>query len=174
MFTTRPRRRLVAVLSVATLALGLGACSSGTPEGFREVTQGKLRVAVPEGWVDGTVSGGYDLALQDVAGDSFTVRLLASSDYPATSARGAIDQIQTFSGIEGDESGGVSQVEREDDREMWTWDVTYDDGAYHLVAWALRDGAKDTTVVVTLSGTGTLAPDLVEDVRDSIDVVDGE
>lgn len=167
------RHRVAAVLAVPALVLALSSCSSSAqvPEGYREVTKGNLRVAVPEGWVDGTPSGSYDLALQDVAGDAFTVRLLASSSSDAGTARNAISDIRDFAGIVPDEPTDASEVEREDGREMWSWDITYDDGQYALAAWALRDDDLDATVVVTLSSKGALDKELAEDVRDSIDIV---
>lgn len=166
------RFRAAAVLAVPVLALSLASCSSSDlPEGFREVTTGNLRVAVPEGWVDGTPSGSYDVALQDTAGDGFTVRLLASSSSDAVDARNAISDIRDFAGIVPDQPTDAAEVKRDDGREMWSWDVTYDDGQYGLVAWALHDDDLDATVVVTLSSKGAVDEELAADVRDSIDVV---
>ncbi|MGO1316779.1 MAG: hypothetical protein ACTMIR_07070 [Cellulomonadaceae bacterium] len=93
-------------------------------------------------------------------------RLAASSDYPDRSARGAIAQLMTFGAFAPDESGGVSRVERDGELAMWRWDMTYDAGEYHMVAWALTE--EEFTVLVTLTGRGGLDPAMVERMQDSI------
>lgn len=158
--TTRP-----ALLGVLTCALLLSGCSG---DGYRHLEQGRLRVDVPDSWEPGEVAAtAFDVVFQDAPEDEDMIyRLAASSDYPDRSARGAIAQLMSFGAFAPDESGGVSRVERDDELAMWRWDMTYDAGEYHMVAWALTE--EEFTVLVTVTGRGGLDPAMVERMQDSI------
>lgn len=166
--------RTTRVLTVVSALLGLtvlAGCGPSVPDGYVETTQGHLRLVVPSGWVPGTPSGVVDLVRQDVAGDEPAVRLAASSDYPDTSARGAINRVLSFQllGVP-DSDGGLTEVEGDSD--MWRYDATVDNGRAHVVAWALCDSSKDACVLVTISGRSALDNVLVTTVQDSIRIVD--
>lgn len=161
------------VVGAVLVAFALGGCGGGqdVAEGYRELEQGRLRVQVPDSWqpveLDGATA--FDVVLQDDPdGDALTYRFAASSDYPNPSARGAIAQLRSSGGFIPDESGGVSQVERSDGAAMWRWDLTYDDGEFQAVAWALTEDGF--TVVVTLAGRGGLDPETIATVGDSIEL----
>lgn len=159
------------LVALSALA-GCGEEGAPTPDGYVRVVDGSTSVAVPASWVEGTPTGAYTIARQDGPGDDFTVRMLAGTRNEARTARGAVSDIRDFAGIVPDEPTNMTQIERDDGREMWSWDVTYDDGAYSLIAWGLHDDALDETVVVTLSAKGPVDPALATNVRDSIDIVD--
>lgn len=163
--------RLLAAVPVLLGLTVVAGCGPSVPEGYVETTQGQLRLVVPEGWVAGETSGDVDLVRQDAAGDDPAVRLAAMSDYPDTSARGAINQILTFQvlGVP-DSPGGLSEVDGDSD--MWRYDATVDGGAAHVVAWALCDSSKDACVMVTISGKSALDEKLLSTVQDSIQIVD--
>lgn len=173
--TRAPWRRAAALGAVVALVAALAGCGTPdapTPDGFVRVVEDGTSVAVPSTWVEGTPTGFYTIARQDAAGDGFAVRLLAGTRNEARTARGALNDIRDFAGIIPDTPTNMSEVERDDGREMWVWDVVYGDGAYNLVAWGLHDDELDQTVVVTLSATGTVDPELATKVRDSIDIVE--
>lgn len=159
--------------AVAGLVLGvlLVGCSDDG-QGYRAIEQGRLHVEVIDSWepVDLEGATAFDLVLQDEPDDEdLTYRFAASRDYPDRSARGAIAQLQSSGGFIPDESGGVSRVERDDDLAMWRWDLTYGDGEFQTVAWALTE--DEHTVVVTLAGRGGLDPELIETIGDSIEIL---
>ncbi len=161
--------RAVAVLGVAALLAGCSANGQDVPDGWAVATQGRLGVMVPETWVDGLASGIVDLVRQDVAGTEPGFRLAASSDYPDSSARGALGQVQTLNVLgTPDESGGMSEVEG--DRDMWRWDLTTDQEAYHLIAWALCDKSPDQCALVTLVATGPIDGDMATTIQESIEL----
>lgn len=164
------RRRTVPAAGLV-LGLLLTGCSDDG-QGYRAIEQGRLHVAVLDSWepVDLEGATAFDLVLQDEPDDEdLTYRFAASSDYPDRSARGAIAQLQSSGGFIPDESGGVSRVERDDDLAMWRWDLTYGDGEFQTVAWALTE--DEHTVVVTLAGRGGLDPAMIERVGDSIEIL---
>lgn len=160
------------ISAVAVLAMVgvLAGCGQSSPSGYAEVSQERLEVAVPEEWTAGETSGIVDLVRQDVAGDAPSLRLAAASDYPDSSARGALGQLQALNvlGVP-DESGGMKEVEG--DRDMWRWDLTTDDGAYHVIAWTLCDQNPTHCVLVTLTGTEEIEADLASNIQDSIKIL---
>lgn len=158
------------IAAVVGLVGVLAACGQDTPDGFTEVSQERLKVAVPEEWTEGETSGIVDLVRQDEAGDAPTLRLAASSDYPDSSARGALGQLQALNVLgTPDESGGMKEVDG--DRDMWRWDLTTDDGAYHVIAWTLCEQNPTHCVLVTLTGTQEIDVDLATNIEKSIEIV---
>lgn len=163
--------------AVLMLGLLLTACSGdGPPEGYRTLEQGRLRVAVADSWqpVELGAASAFDVVLQDVPDDAeLTYRFAASSDYPDDSARGVMAQMQSAAAFgTPDEPGGLSAVERDDGAEMWRWDLTYDDGAYQVVTWALHEDGL--TVVVSLTGRDEIPAEMIDAVGESIEILPAE
>lgn len=161
-------------LGAVALVMLLGACSS-TPDGFRSVEQGYLKIDVPAEWQPGDLEPGsyYDLALQDEpAQEDATYIFVASSDFPDTGARLALSQLRLFAAFgTPDESGGMSQVADEDAGEMWRWDFTVGNGSHQVVMWALEDRASGHVVVAGVSAKGGLDAELVDTIEDSIEII---
>lgn len=159
-------------LAAALGAVGiLSACGSSVPKGFVEAAQGRLEVLVPDTWVEGTASGIVDLVRQNADADNdVTLRLAASSDYPDTSARGALGQVQALNVLgTPDTSGGLEEVAG--DRDMWRWDLTTGDGAQHVIAWALCVDTEELCVLVTLTGEQAIDASLATTIQDSITIL---
>lgn len=92
----RSMTRTIGVAALLGMVGAVAACGQGAPSGFTEVTQDRLRIAVPDDWTEGATSGIVDLVRQDVPGDQPDLRLAASSSYPDSSARGALGQVQVL------------------------------------------------------------------------------
>lgn len=166
-------RTFMKVVGTAALLGAIGlltACSQGAPSGYTAVAQDRLQLAVPQEWVGGETSGDVDLVRQDKEGNEPDLRLAAISDYPDKSARSALGQVRTLNVLgTPDDSGGMAEIAGE--RDMLRWDLTTDEGATHIIAWALCERTPNLCVLVTLVSKGPIDDDLAKEIEESIEIL---
>ncbi len=167
MRTLTKKLRTAAMIGVLGV---LAACGQGAPSGYTTAAQSRLQLAVPQDWVAGETSGSVDLVRQDREGNDPALRLAAMSDYPDKSAQGALGQVRTLNLLgKPDDSGGMAEVAGE--RDMWRWDLTTDEGATQIIAWALCDRTPNLCVVITLVSKGPIDDALAKEIEDSVEIL---
>ncbi|MBE7699042.1 hypothetical protein H9623_01800 [Oerskovia sp. Sa1BUA8] len=169
-------RRARATTAALVAAVALGGCSGdGIPEGYEQVQTGWMRVAVPEGWVEGgQVTDRWTESYQDAEGDAATVQLLLAPEWGETDALVATSSVIASAQVGGFPGFRIVDGPETDEEQNHLLrdrvDFTYEgeDGTYEGVLWGLADD-EDHVVMAQLTGKD-LDPDLVAAIDESLEV----